>query len=283
MKILYFGIILALILFSSCATILNSSHQKIKINHSEKIKIISLTQNSDLIKLSEKPLSVKRMSDPVIVKFVNLSNKSDTFTNQLKPFRSGAYWANLLFYYGAGMIVDEFSEKKNAYLSNVYITDDNFLVKEKRGNSKLYIGTEYSALISKKSTTISVFPFNLFIGYENYHHHNEFFSIEASLGAYISNNHNSNSGDFINGEYGSILTFKNNHIFNNFEAGYGLSILNSSYQNRLGMCISGSHIFKKSFALMLETNLYTFDFNPYQTYLAPHFRVKFLFKIPLNK
>lgn len=277
MKILYLSCLIIYLLLNSCATILNRPTQNIDFYHSSDIKILTIKQDSNIINPTKNSIYVNRSSHPIKIKYLN---HSDTFTRELSSFLSNSYWWNIYFNYGIGMIGDELSDKKNAYLRKFYITDDNYLVKEKKSNQNIYIGSEYSFLFSKNYTWVTIMPYNIFIGYEYYHEHNQFLSIEESIGAYLGGEKNNRNG-FFNAI--STFNFKNNYIFNNFEVGYGLSIHNSIYHNKIGMAFSGTNMMSKTFGLMLDINTYMIEFNPhYSTYLAPQFRIKFLFKIPLN-
>src|ERR1700750_1274772 len=88
--------------FSSCATILNSGAQKISITTDKIIKVLSV-DSSLKISGDRNSFYVERSKDPV-----KINLRVDTIDQALpvKPHSSVAYWANIYFNYGIGMLAD---------------------------------------------------------------------------------------------------------------------------------------------------------------------------------
>ncbi len=255
---------------------MNSERQYIDVKHSKDIQIISMLQDSQRISLLGNEIHVKRSSNPIHIQYLN---HKDTFTRALEPFLSNTFWWNIYFNYGLGMFADHYSDKKYSYLKSFYITEDNQIVKQKKGNYILTLGSEFATYSDKEFTAFSIMPYNLNIGVEYYHVHNQFMSGEYNIGLFIGN---TNSSQYFRGYLANTFNLNNNHVFNNFEIGYGLSFRQSPYENGIGWNVSGTNMLSKSFGLNLNVNCYTFNLNNADAYLMPSFRFKILFKIPLK-
>jgi hypothetical protein len=252
MQKLYLFTILISFILSSCATILNRQKQTIDFKYSSNIRILEIKQDSTIINHSSNTFFAYRSKYPIEFKYLN---KTDTITRNLRPFLSNSYWWNIYFNYGLGMIIDNFDNKKYAYLKKFHITDDNLIVKEKTGNQNIYIGSEYSFLFSKNYVWATIIPYNVFVGYEYYYNYNQFISIEESLGLYLGGDkYNTTRNGYAN--LVSNLNIKNNCVFNNFEVGYGLCVHNSIYHNKLGMSFSGTNMLSNTFGIMFDINKY---------------------------
>jgi len=264
--------------FSSCATLLNPDKQSIDFIPDKNIKILSVKRDSTNIRLNENSISLSRKSTPITVKYLN---QKDTIQRELNSYISNSYWWNIYFNYGLGMLVDDESDKKYVYLKRVYITNDNFLVKEKKGNHKITFGSEYSGFGDRNFSAFTIVPYNFNIGLEYYHVHNQFIWVENHIGLYylwVDKYYNG----YFSAEGIDILNFNNNHVFNHFEVGYGLSFLNSNNFHKMGWNISGTNMLGKTFGLNLNINFYSFDLKDMSSYLTPNYRLKLLFKIPIR-
>lgn len=117
-QLLYFIIILTC---SSCATLLNKKNTQLEIITNspatvvlgkDTLKNINNITYLDVLR-QEKPLSIAVFNDS-IVKKVTIDSKN-----------SFAYWANLGFYSGLGMLVDRNNPKRYTYPKTVYLDMEN--------------------------------------------------------------------------------------------------------------------------------------------------------------
>ena len=116
--LLYFIIIFTC---SSCATLLNRENTQLEIITNspatvvlgkDTLKNINNITYLDVLR-QEKPLSIAVFNDS-IVKKVTIDSKN-----------SFAYWANLGFYSGLGMLVDRNNPKRYTYPKTVYLDMEN--------------------------------------------------------------------------------------------------------------------------------------------------------------
>lgn len=109
-------------LLSSCATILNSRKTTLHVYTNQSTALII---DNDTLKntTTTRTITVDRKEDELkLVVF----NDSLTRTLNIKPFNSFAYWANLSFYYGLGMLVDRKNPKRYGYPKMIYVNlEDN--------------------------------------------------------------------------------------------------------------------------------------------------------------
>lgn len=283
-------LIIVAITMNSCATLLNDRHIKMNIKPDENIEIISVETNKGLQYSDRNQFLIDRDEDSVVVHYLNESiEKSLT----LKPFKSNAFWWNIYFNYGIGMAIDENFRKSNAYLKNVYLTHDDFLVKEKKGVIKLTSASDLGFIIghSDKYNYAGIDPifYNINLGLEYYHKHNTFYSITAMvnpyLGGYSYDNNLRNFMVMLN----TGISFRENHVFNNFEVGYGMSLnkrfINIGALNNntiLGFSFIGSNQMSKSFGVsfLYEPSYYNFSLMSFE--YAHNFKFQVRFKINIK-
>lgn len=114
---------MTLVLFlSSCATIFNSSKTTLNVYTNQPTKLIVANDTSKNTS-TVRTITVGRNKNEL--KLV-IFNDSLQRTLNIKPFSSFAYWANLGFYYGLGMLVDLNNPKRYGYPKMVYVDlEDN--------------------------------------------------------------------------------------------------------------------------------------------------------------
>lgn len=187
-KIIFFY--LPLLLFTSCATILNKQTTVVKISSDTNSKIIHL---QDTLNLNKKQIKIypKRVNSPLKITIVKDNLKKDFY---FESKRSALFWANIFSGYGIiGLFIDLTNNKRLTYPHNLHFVTDSL--------------TNQIVLSNKK---IALLPKNKFFLYTSPLQFLDFFNEPmASLGAeyFLLDNVS------ISGEYG----FKNSTIrFQNY-------------------------------------------------------------------
>lgn len=218
------------LLFMSCARILNNGVQKITITCDKAIKIISV--DSSLKTLGDdKSYYIERSKNPIKIKLqLDTANK----TLLIKPHSSLAYWANIYFNYGIGMLIDKGSPKRYSYPKRIYIQ-----YKKKDVIISRFAPTPKGSIYWHFALPHA----NSFYIKTNTGHRNSegFWGIESGLDYFYKNNqyvsvYAGAATDYfvpvpaavdIFGEYqsssGKFLNVKNNYRIGSFDLGYGVS------------------------------------------------------------
>lgn len=254
-KILF--LLIASVLFNSCATIINPPFQKIHIDHDPEISVRIDTskyfyRTSELYNVFMPKNYVKKdfyflrckNEIPVIV------NETDTFN--LKPHRSHfAYWfANIYTSYGLGMLIDCSNDKSYEYPIYNYFTTINNLTKNVRFKPipekkvKFTIGipsVNFFYLQTDSGKTRSASGLGLSAGIEYFMNRDIYFSINAgvTMDLYSARYDTINElHDFREFYFGSdksssakYLNFRVNKISPRFEYGVGLALTNLRWRS----------------------------------------------------
>ncbi len=228
----YFTIFLALLL-SSCATILNQPMQKVAIATGKNIKAVSigksLSVDSSLIRIdAPRFYYLVRSPEPVEVELQLDSTKKTTF---LKSRNSFAYWANIYFNYGLGMLVDRDNTKRYAYPRNNYFTAEDSTIKRyvfapvRKGTMNISLSLplpSFFNLQSEKGNYNSVGAFGLQTGIDYFYKSNHYVSLNfgAAIDAF---------GEYFGPgyrEFGTVLftNVMNNNVVGSFDLGYGINL-----------------------------------------------------------
>jgi hypothetical protein len=300
---------ISIISFSSCATILNAPTQRIYIRTDSTIKQVIVDKATYIDSFSNTPGMCKayyvvRNKMPLIIILKSDSIEKKIF---LKPINSFAYWWNIEWNYGLGMLIDKDNPKRYGYRKKNY-----FSFKDSTFCNKRFISIPKKAI----DISLSLSPINVF----NVRANNELYSsgsifgAEAGLDYYytekqfisiaIGSSGNEHSfvdhigGGFIEWERVSYVNLRNNTVIGDFSLGYGLNIskfewgeylngnsLNSSdiiantavglsffTQYRLGQYLHLGFIYQPDFY-----SLNSLGWN-YQDYAA----LSFIWKFPIN-
>ena len=229
----YIFILFPALMMSSCASILNSSMQKVSVTSDKQIKIISLEKSvykeSGFVDSNHaKSFFVFRSSMPLSV---NLEVDSIHKTILLYPRSSFAYWLNIFFNYGIGMLIDKDNPKRYSYSRDNHITiKDSILIVhkfslEKKNNIKLTISptlVNSFSINTGKHWYQSAGIFGLEAGVEYYYNKNKFISVNAGAATDVF-------GDYFGKGYSrttsTVFTnFRDNRTYCNFNVGYGLNV-----------------------------------------------------------
>lgn len=116
-----FVLIFLTFLMTSCATLLNKKEQSISFTMKKNVIIDSINHHKENASV-EKTLFLERGKS-----ILYLSLKYDTIKKQIeiKPKNSLAYWSNIYFNYGIGMMYEKDNPKRYAYPKRIYIDFEN--------------------------------------------------------------------------------------------------------------------------------------------------------------
>jgi hypothetical protein len=222
-----------LILLSSCATVLNSPVQRIRISTDEKIQVLSVDRatlidstfigidgtSTYYIPRSNKPLKIVLQTDSTKKIFI------------LPPKSSFAYLYNILANYGIGMLIDKNNPKRYAYSVRNYLKLQDTTIKRSRfapiekGTFNLSLSPSFTTIFSiqakdKKYNSAGVF--GLEAGLEYFFRNNNYLSI--NLGAATDR-----FGEYFGPGYVETATtfftsLRNNNIVGTFDLGYGINV-----------------------------------------------------------
>ncbi|HUZ59884.1 MAG TPA: hypothetical protein VMU83_14000 [Hanamia sp.] len=232
----------SLAILSSCATILNGPVQKILITPGKNIKILSVEKvalvDSSLIGMNaQKAYYVVRGTQPLKVNIQVGSTKKLVF---LKARNSLAFWANIDFNYGLGMLIDKENVKRFAYRKRNYLTATNDtsvtitrFAPIKQGTIKLSLSPSY----------LNGFSINKI---DNQYNNSGVWGLETGLDYFYKDNHylslNLGAATDRFGEYLGIGYFetastlyasvRNNNVIGSFDLGYGLNLSELNWTNQ---------------------------------------------------
>jgi uncharacterized protein YceK len=233
-------LLLPLILFSSCATILNKPNTKTSLYTSSPAKIII---DQDTLSTTENKVDIilPRSKDTISIITITDSTKK---TFHLNPKNSIAYYGNIPFNYGIGMLIDRNNSKRYKYPSQVYVdfadTLHSFSTYDKNNKHKWFLHLslphvnhfQFHPANESTKTNTGFWGFNVGISY--YHQNTQFLAVSVS-----------GVTDFflpvpaavdISGEYelmsSRYLGISNNHLIRRFTLGYGLSYARNTWDLR---------------------------------------------------
>lgn len=297
-----------MLLFSSCATIMNQPVQKIAIVTDENIKAVSVRKSlmvdSSLIRIDAPRLYyIVRSSKPLAIDFQFDSTQKTVF---LKARNSFAYWSNLYFNYGLGMLVDRDNTKRYAYPGNNFFTLKDTTIKRyafapvRKGTMHLSLSLplpSFYSLQSEKGNYNSVGGFGLQTGVDYFYADDQYLSLNvgAAIDAF---------GEYFGPGYrelGTVLftNIMNNNVMGKFDLGYGINLsklkwrrttvgdtinLDRSIKNTaLGFSLSTQYRFGNYFRLGFLyqpdlLNLSNSSALKYQHYIS----INFTWKLPLK-
>lgn len=213
-------------MMTSCASVLNSSSQTITLRSKKDAQFIYLGDTLTSTG-SKTKITVARSAQPIQLQAIIDSVPEEI---EIKPVNSTAYYSNIFFNYGIGMLYDMNKPKRYSYPSPVWV---DYNSKEARftekGSVLLHLGMPY----------VNFFRFSpegeprkdksgflgLSLGLDYNYAENSFISVKAESAL-----------DFpipfpapydIFGEYETLMSYgfsmSNNHRFHRFSFGYGLS------------------------------------------------------------
>jgi hypothetical protein len=218
-------------LLSSCATLLNGRKATIDVHTTRPSTItVGVFEYNVQKKVT---IAVPRSKEPLVIKVVADSLEKEV---SVKAKTSFAVYANLLFNYGLGLLVDLKNPKRYTYPRHVYLdildTTTQYLAfpqKYKKGDLYLQLSVPYTNIFQLRPqgepATNNLSFFGISAGVDYYYQKKQFINITGTL---ISSVPIPFPAPFdFSGEYdrvhSSYLSVSNNHHIHRFTVGYGLS------------------------------------------------------------
>jgi hypothetical protein len=292
----YYAVVFIFV-FSSCATIINQPLQKIFIITDKNIKVISV-ENAVLMDSSKqnntpKKYFVKRSNTPLIINVQTDSTKNIII---LKPKSSFAYWYNIIFNFGIGMLIDKDNLKRYTYpkINYISIEDTGIAIKSaapiKKGTINLSLSLPFTTvfnIIDSSGKYNSAGVFGLEAGADFFYKKNTYLSVNICAATDLFGEH-IGIGYY---ETGNTLyaSLKNNTIIRRFDLGYGINVsklkwtkitvdsVKTSYTSKsninIGLSLSAQYRVGKNFRLgvLYQPGLLNTNFKPavnYQHYIS---------------
>ncbi|GHS88358.1 hypothetical protein FACS1894201_09790 [Bacteroidia bacterium] len=211
---------------------------------------VHTTESSSIIHISDTIQTVNNRANVWAErKNENLSivamTDSVTKTIEIKPRNSFLYWANILYTFGIGMLVDMNNPKRYSYPSRIYINSADTIDKyyrysqsDNKGEWHLHLSLPWVNLFSLKpqdeTYKVNAGCWGILIGFDYYHSTNKFFNLGASgvmdffvpfpAAVDLYGEH-----EWMSSWY---FSFSNNHKMGRFSVGYGLSYGKNSWALR---------------------------------------------------
>ena len=233
-------------LLSSCATIMNEKTTDIVIHTTKPATITARTipyrTRRNLVKIS-----VPRSSKPLTITATTTDSTHATKTIAVRPRNSFAFYANILWTYGIGLIKDWNEPKRYGYPRHLYLdlsdSSGKYATHEKRPGSKgelyMQLSITYPNIFLLKpyqeplKTGISFF--GLMAGLDYYHRDGQFINATAAVASsfpYPAPLPIERFGNYEVDYYrSSYVSVSNNHHVGLFTMGYGLSFAHDRWEH----------------------------------------------------
>ncbi len=273
------------LILSSCATILNRKTQQISIDTSDNITVTAIDSSPAFFREGHSiQAGVMRCKEPLKV---NIRTGATQQVYVYQPHSSLAYWANIYFNYGLGMLVDKDNPKRYAYPKHIYIGVDrrdviaSHFIPSKKGSVNWHVAMPYiNNILLKTPERYSAFNgfFGLETGIDYYYRYGKFFSLYAGAASSFPVPFPVPLDRF--GEYqtasAGFVSLRNNYAWRRFGVGYGVhysrlrwqeynidSVVTSQTKNNslLGLSLHSSYRLGNSFqlGLLYQPCLINFD------------------------
>lgn len=231
----YKYLLFACVLFSSCATILHSPVQRVVIITDKRVQVLAVEKatfiDSSLASNDfGRAYYVIRNSRPLRIDLA-----IDTLTKKslyLKPKNSLAFWYNIFFNYGIGMLVDMNNPKRYRYRRNNYISATGTitqlpqLIPDNKGAIDFTTSFQLANIFHinlRDSVVNEAGAFGLEIGINYFHKPKQYLS--ANIGAGFNGTIGESFGPRYIVSASTIYTnVLNNYVFGRFDLGYGINI-----------------------------------------------------------
>lgn len=308
----YYPVLFLLIpwLFGSCATILNSPVQTIRIATDTSIRhmeVVDCVKIDSVFHKHPAGYIVKRENTPLVI---HLYTDTGQRTVLLRPRSSFMYWFNIYCNYGIGMLVDKDNPKRYGYPVYNYFTaaGPDTVVRRRRlapagqGLVRFSAAVSFINVFDLKTPGRRDYPggiLGLEAGADYFYRDNHYLSLAAGAGSNATPMEYAGTGfrTFASSLYVNVA---NNHVVGSFDFAYGLSFSRLRWKRQsygmipavdslvsgtgLGFCLSAAYRlgkYSRIGVLYQPTVLSTYlspAFN-YQHYIS----VRFAWKLPLNK
>lgn len=236
----YILLVFGLLYCTSCATILNSRMTDVDVITTEPSQVI-VEQDTFLTHKNKAQLYFKRQKEPV-----QITVQSDSIRKELtlSPKNSGAYYLNIPYTYGVGMLIERKSPKRWTYDRRVYVDMSNdhpvyydFFYWRNKGDLYIqaflpYINSFYLQP-EEESTQVKTGFLGIGIGLEYYYKNNRYLALnvqaQTNFPIFVPAPINYSEGGYetLNTSYWSL---SHNHRIGRLSLGYGLSYAKNSYR-----------------------------------------------------
>lgn len=237
---------LAPCLLSSCATIMNQQTTDIVI-HTTKPATITARTIPYRTARNRVQISVPRSSKPLTITATTTDSARSTKTVTVRARNSFAFYANILWTYGIGMIRDWNEPKRYGYPRHIYLDLSDSAVRYRtyenrpdyNGQLHLQLSFTYPNIFLLKpyqeTLKTNVSFFGMMAGLDYYHRKNQFINVTAAAassfpyGAPLPFERFGNyEVDYTRSAY---LSISNNHHIGAFTMGYGLSYAHDTWEH----------------------------------------------------
>jgi hypothetical protein len=230
------------LLLTSCATLTNQAWTVSTIYTTEPTKIVF--QNDTIkTKRNKVKLILERQNAPIEIIAITDSLKKKV---TIKAINSIEYWANIAYFYGIGMLIDNRNPKRYTYPPKIYLNSTDTINKyynyyerwNNKGQLLLHLSLPHinSFLLTPENegTKSNTGFWGISLGLDYFHSKNQYVNLSLS-----------GVSDFfapvpaavdIWGEYelmsSAYLSLSNNHKIKRFSLGYGLSYVENTWDLR---------------------------------------------------
>jgi hypothetical protein len=230
-----------LLLFSSCATLLNQPVQKIFISTDKNIKSVvvrqsMLTDSSLTSAAADKGYYVRRSSQPLVVE---LQLDSTRKTIVLKAKNSFAFWFNIYCNYGIGMLIDKDNNLRYGYSKRNYFAVVDSTIKKfsftpsRKGTINLSLTWPFANIFNFKSPTAqykSSGVLGIGAGLEYFYNNNHYASLNFGAGTDVFGEY---FGDSLVSGTAIYTSVRNNYIVGKFDFGYGINLTKFQWERSI--------------------------------------------------
>jgi len=222
----------------SCATIMNQPYKNIAVSVTKPSRIVV---NKDTVQTVDNKarIVVQRSKEPIILIAITDSLKKEV---NIDSKNSGAYYINIFYNYGLGMLIDQHNPKRYTYPDRIYLNSSDTLNEffkygqdNRKGEVYLHLSLPYINQFRLKPDNESVRSnmgfWGVSAGLDYYHSKNRYLNFSASAVT-----------DFflpvpaavdLSGEYelmtSSYFSLSENYQIKRFSVGYGLSYTRNNW------------------------------------------------------
>lgn len=239
--------VLSIMLLSSCASILNSYHQDVKV-HTSAPAVVVYKKDSISTKNNKVVLSLQRNDHVKEIRVYYADSLEKTIV--VRPFKSVGYWLNIPCTYGIGLLVDKNNDKRYGHPNHIYVkikdtltgngyaTYNNFDRNFRKGTFKLHVSLPWVNSFylhpSQESAKSNTGFMGVSIGLDYYHVNNQYLSLSTRaatdfLVPFPAPYDFSGEHEFMN--YFSV-SLTNNYNLNRFSLGYGFTVAKNTWDLR---------------------------------------------------
>jgi hypothetical protein len=229
------------LLFASCASLTNQKWTRSTIYTTEPTRIVFRNDTIKTLKNKAK-LTLERKNTQIEIIVITDSLKKKVTIN---PINSLAYWANIPYNFGIGMLIDRTNPKRYSYPKSIYLNSSDTINRHfsyEQGNNKgqllLHLSlphiNSFQLTPENEGTKSNTGFWGISLGLDYFHSKNQYINLSLSA-----------VSDFfvpvpaavdILGEYelmsSAYLSLSNNYKIKRFTLGYGLSYVENTWDFR---------------------------------------------------